>query len=444
MSKPNIAFVVLDTVRKDYFNEYFEWLPGQYFERAYAPSYWTVPVHASLFTGQYPSEIAVHAKSPQFDCDEPGIAEVLSKADYTTRAFSNNVNVSQRNDFHHGFDQFTGSWRLNPVDPDVDMFNWGKFTSDTAGEGLSRYVRAIWRIFRDDCDTFHSLRRGIRLKLGDIGIGNHADDGARETRDWVRSTEFDTEGEFLFINLMEAHAPYTPPRNYRSVKSQSIDGIMATVTEPSGDPSAIRQSYGDSVRYLADIYRDIHEALREDFDYVFTFADHGEMLGNHGAWGHVYGLYPELIHVPLSVWGPDCSGESSETVSLLDVHQTALDLADADGSSRGRNLFDPSEEIKVLTEYHGLYPQHRESLLEAGKSDVVRSLENPLNGIVLPEFYGYESRHGWLVEPESVQPTVDPQAELRSLRESVPWEEFEERSEISEDVRAQLEELGYA
>lgn len=56
---PNIALIVLDTLRKDSFDEHFDWLPGRRFENAWAPSHWTVPVHASLFTGHYPSEVGV-------------------------------------------------------------------------------------------------------------------------------------------------------------------------------------------------------------------------------------------------------------------------------------------------------------------------------------------------------------------------------------------------
>ena len=54
-----IAVVVLDTVRRDAFDEYFDWLPGRWFERAYSTSHRTVPAHASLFTGTYAGEIGV-------------------------------------------------------------------------------------------------------------------------------------------------------------------------------------------------------------------------------------------------------------------------------------------------------------------------------------------------------------------------------------------------
>ena len=82
--KPNVAVVVLDTLRRDRFREYFDWLPGQFYSRAFSTSHWTVPAHASLFTGKYGSELGVTAKSPSLDCDEITLPEALSAAGYRT------------------------------------------------------------------------------------------------------------------------------------------------------------------------------------------------------------------------------------------------------------------------------------------------------------------------------------------------------------------------
>lgn len=82
----NIALVVLDTLRYDSFEDYFDWLPGTRFDNAWSTSHWTVPVHASLFTGKYASEVGIYAGAQTFDCEEPLLAERLSKAGYMTRA----------------------------------------------------------------------------------------------------------------------------------------------------------------------------------------------------------------------------------------------------------------------------------------------------------------------------------------------------------------------
>ncbi len=69
---PDIALVVLDTLRKDYFEEEFEWLhsTGTYFDNGWSTSHWTIPAHASLFSGRYACEIGTGAKKSAFDGQE--------------------------------------------------------------------------------------------------------------------------------------------------------------------------------------------------------------------------------------------------------------------------------------------------------------------------------------------------------------------------------------
>lgn len=445
MPSPNVAMVVLDTLRKDAFDDHFDWLPGRRYERAWAPSHWTVPVHASVFTGKYASEVGSHAKSKSLDTDDPTIAEQLSGAGYRTRAFTNNLNVTRRNDFDRGFDEVEGSWRLAMVDPDRDLFDWGSFILETSDEGITRYPRAIWRILRGDCETLGSLKFGAGLKLRHYGVGPYADDGAAATLEYVRDGEVEDEGEFLFVNLMEAHSPYVAPRSYQTTDPQAVDELNSTVDAPDADPAAIRGAYDDCVRYLSDKYREIFEHLREDYDYVITFSDHGDLLGEHDGWGHAYGLYPELVHVPLTVWGDGVEdGVDDATVSLLDVHRTVLDLAGVEGDSRGRNLLDDPGDAEWITEYHGLSRQHREGLERAGFGDAAEAMDRPFEGVVLPGYYGYETDEGWVEEGSPGDD--DPRERLAALADDLDRRpiETDEHREVSEAVRAQLEELGYA
>ena len=72
--------------------------------------------------------------------------------------------------------------------------------------------------------------------------------------------------------------------------------------------------------------------LYDDALIVFT-SDHGEALGEGGAYGHAYSLADHLIHVPLVVKPPRESpalaklrARGGELVSLVDVVPTVLDL----------------------------------------------------------------------------------------------------------------------
>lgn len=95
----NVAVVVLDTLRKDTFDEHFDWLTGRWYDRAYSTSHRTVPAHASLFTGQYASEVGVGGSVERLVHEGPGLGESGS----TTRAFSANPYVSGQFEYDRGF-----------------------------------------------------------------------------------------------------------------------------------------------------------------------------------------------------------------------------------------------------------------------------------------------------------------------------------------------------
>jgi arylsulfatase A-like enzyme len=249
----NVAVVVLDTLRKDSFDEFFGWLPGMRFDNAWSPSAWTTPVHAALFGGFYPSELGVFAKTEALNVDQPVLAELLSEAGYTCRAFSANANIASAFKFDRGFDSFQHSWRGKKFDDDI--FDWASFINETRDMGPSRFLRAMYRCIISDVDTLASLNYGIKMKARDMGIDRIAgdDDGAQLALERIRETEFEDK-EFYFINLMEAHGPYDPPANYRTTEYAESPNSYDTIgDDPSESTTVIRQAYDDSVEYLSDI-----------------------------------------------------------------------------------------------------------------------------------------------------------------------------------------------
>lgn len=436
---PNIALVVLDTLRKDSFEDYFDWLPGTRFENAWSTSHWTVPAHGSLFTGQYASEIGVYANASSLDCNEPVLAEQLREAGYTTRAFSANVNVSEQFAFNRGFDEFKGSWRLRALKENV--FDWDEFIVTTAGEGPSRYLKALKECVTGDCDTIPSVKRGLLLKLRDIGIGAQTiDDGATEALDYVRETSFG-KSEFLFLNLMEAHTPYNPPADYQTVEPPKLNGLEASLHSPDADPEHIRQAYADSVQYLSDMYEQIFEELRKEFDLIVTLSDHGEVLGEHGMWEHQCGLYPELTHIPLSIYtGEKKQAFRTNSVNLLDVHQTVLSTADVKGSSRGQDLRTVHDDRDCLTEYHGIYDRHYKSLLNKNITNIDH-LRQKLLGIAHHDYYFYETFEGQNENKES--PYDDPEKRMNNVISDLDRCHVKEDDDLDDAIIEQLEDLGY-
>lgn len=54
-----------------------------------------------------------------------------------------------------------------------------------------------------------SSKLGLLIKLRDMSLLD-LDNGVREVLEFVRSTDFG-DNKFLFTNLIQAHAPYSPP-----------------------------------------------------------------------------------------------------------------------------------------------------------------------------------------------------------------------------------------
>ena len=117
--RPSIVLVVIDTLRADAVSAYgavegttpaFDALAsrGLLYERAYAPSPWTLPSHASLLTG---FEVDRHgvgiAGRMGLRAEFTTLAERLSDAGYQTVGFSENPLVSGLFGFDQGFERFS-------------------------------------------------------------------------------------------------------------------------------------------------------------------------------------------------------------------------------------------------------------------------------------------------------------------------------------------------
>ena len=91
-------------------------------------------------------------------------------------------------------------------------------------------------------------------------------------------------------------------------------------------------------------------------------SDHGENLGDHGHFRHVFSLYTSTVRVPLVLRlpGDQRAGEvRREAASLLDLFSTILEYCGVSippGQGRGRDLLGalPADDVPVFAEYY--YP----------------------------------------------------------------------------------------
>jgi len=115
--RPSIILVVLDTARADRFSCYGYGRDTTPFLRTLcknatkysgvvAPAPWTLPSHASIFTGLYPSAHGSTWKTKRLDDGFLTLPEYLSERGYITVGFCNNPAVNETNGLAQGFDSF--------------------------------------------------------------------------------------------------------------------------------------------------------------------------------------------------------------------------------------------------------------------------------------------------------------------------------------------------
>jgi uncharacterized sulfatase len=356
MNKKNIVWITLDSIRRDHTSL------GNY-ERdttpelrraaeadrgcnlnAYSHAIWSNPSNASILTGTYPEYHGVGLRNEVLPEDIPTIGQLLSDVGYTTVGLSFNPYFNTETRTNRGFDRF--EW--------VDKQN----LLSTAGiKTIFKYVSQLpWESAGFTTDA-----------------KRHSEDylSAEITRDWIRSLAADDQPFFLYTHWVGAHTPWYPPKPYRERFAENIalDASEAaeTVFEYSSDPyretaagpdytererEAIDAMYDSAIRYtdaqVGRVLDYVDEALNEETTVVVT-ADHGDLLGEKGVFGHKLAVHDGLINVPLVVYGECGLGDRrGSIVQHADVMQTLASGAGADVSSmQGVTLTDQKRRYAV-------------------------------------------------------------------------------------------------
>jgi arylsulfatase A-like enzyme len=330
-ARPDVILVSLDTTRADHLSLYGYHRPttprldafaadAQVYRRAYAPSPWTLPSHASLYTGLYPSQHGAHLAGRWLDASDPGgrrrvawplasthttLAEILRDAGYATGAVVAN--------FSYLFRDFG------------------------VAQGFQHYDDAPGCLFRRRPHTvLFAQKLQPRFLLKPYRPGTEITTAALA---WLAAHR--DRPAFLLANYMEPHQPWLAPpahdhwtatlgpvpqelltrdlytHEIRSFEPLERDFIVA---QYDGQLAAMDAAVGD---LLAGIRR---LGLYDDA-LIVVFSDHGELLGEHDQVGHISRVpYEELLRVPLLVKYPHGTNARwvEDPVQLVDVFPTVL------------------------------------------------------------------------------------------------------------------------
>ena len=337
----NVLFVVMDTVRADHLTPYGYDRPttpgladfaseATVFEEAVAPAPWTLPVHASLFTGLYPSQHGADQENPYLE-GATTLAETLSAAGYDTACYSSNAWITPYTHLTDGFDHQDNFFEVMP------------------GDLLSGPLARAWKTMNDN-DRLRAVADKL-VSLGNVAHeylagGEGADSKTPAVIDRTQEFVADSEDWFAFVNLMDAHLPYHPPEEFAAEFAPGVDStaICQNSKEYNSGARDVDDDEWDAIRNLYDAeIAHIDAQLTRLFDWlkaadewedtmVVVCADHGELHGEHDLYGHEFCLYDPLVNVPLMVKHPALdAGRRTDTVELVDLYHTVLDALDVSG-----------------------------------------------------------------------------------------------------------------
>jgi arylsulfatase A-like enzyme len=327
---PNLLLIVLDTVRADALSGYgytrattpnLDKLAerGLRFQNARVPGTWTLPSHASMFTGRWPHELSARIDAP-LDGTYPTIAEHLAKQGYATAGFVANT-------------FFCNGW-----------FGLGR--------GFMRYEdmaitpRTILRTSHLGRRLTHSVGTAPNERPTAHFSRKDASTINREFLRWHDEREDANRPYFVFMNYFDAHDPYILAKRDQSpfgqVPSERKDlSMLRDWNLLDGKKLAPKQlqlardCYDDCLAQLDKDLGSLFEQLqsRDAFKntWVIITSDHGEQFGEHGYIGHGNSVHRQTVHVPLLVIPPQnqagARGVCEVPVSLRDLPITLADLA---------------------------------------------------------------------------------------------------------------------
>ncbi len=310
--RPSILLVVLDTVRRDAVSSLgpvegttptLDRLAaeGQSYLDARSTSSWTLPSHASLFTGlrfdQHGVGTSGHMGLPE---ELTTLAERLAEAGYRTAAFSENMLVS----------------------PAFEMFQ---------GFQYSRSVRFLME------EREHAAPAAVKVQVDLVSDIGHWLAGRVGAGPSARQSG----PLFVFVNVYDAHSPFeirdTNPWVPESATPAEIERRAYEPEKslcddlPFEEQIAIQRGLylGDvhaADAKLAGILAAIEAADPGRRWITIVTSDHGELLGEHQLFGHEFSLAEETLRIPLVVHGaPGAPPARIETpVSILDVLPSVL------------------------------------------------------------------------------------------------------------------------
>jgi len=312
--RPNIILIIMDVQRASNMHCYGylkNTTPnidriareGMVFTRCISPGSWTLPSHASIFTGRYIYGHGVGQSHTYFQREKYTLTEILKSLGYRTVGMCN-----------------SGHWWC--------MYGIGYH------RGFDVYYRVPFTSLEDWVETGSEKHMRIAVK-------------------WLKNNR--DKPFFMFINCLEPHRPYFPPRKFRAkfykdISLEEMESLYPNVWD-------IRMGKVHVSRDMWDIHRKLYDgvtaALDERLGILFNYleesnliddtmliitSDHGDEQGEHYPpyIAHSLNLYQPVLHVPLIIRYPKLFPAGRKYDGIVQTHDlfpTILEILDVKDTS---------------------------------------------------------------------------------------------------------------
>jgi arylsulfatase A-like enzyme len=349
---PNVLLIVMDTVAAghlslhDYDRATCQTLVelaerGIRFDAARSASSWTLPSHATMFTGRWLHELSVGWLTP-LDGARPTLAEYLGQKGYATAGFVGNTfycgsDTGLARGFTHYsdfiFPELTALKSCVLVRSALEGYQTLVYLTEDRLEavGLLPLVRRLWQ-------AVDTNRKGAAIVN-------------REFLEWLSGRQQPDRPFFAFLNYFDAHYPYQlapgrlhrfgiePSNNYQHLLIQKWLELDKTTVSEEGVAFA-RNSYDDCVADLDEKLGVLIDELDRrgilDHTWLVVTSDHGESFGEHkGVFCHGKSLYDTEVHVPLIVVPPGNRTRKESVKDAVSLRDLAATIAEVTGLAEG-------------------------------------------------------------------------------------------------------------
>jgi len=435
---------------------------GARFERAISPSPWSLPAHASMYTGKYPTEHGTTHHHQYLSDAQQTLAERLSEVGVTAGAFTANVFLTGTFNMDQGFNRISfvrGKQHqlfADALDP-VQFLNERKYES-----GIGRFREIASEIA--DGPVLKNVANALYFKINDTLAGDEAEPTLawdRETvagaRSFIKEMADREDRFFAMVNLIEAHAAWkydreaveaigidpeeiAPEQRWKEVaaKSRALwEYAAGEVSYDETDRQILTYLYESWVHNADALAGELLDTLdetgtREETLVVLT-ADHGESIATDGVHGHTVSVSEDIAHVPLVIDGPGIPDTTvSEAVSIKDIYGTVLDSAGIETDAP--TVFDSTARGVALMETFGIDPDRIDDCFRetVGQFGLRRAI------------YTDDDRAERRYDNNEAFGTTDLLRRLDELIEAMEHVKYsEEGPTMDDEVEGRLRELGY-